>query len=136
VKNIFWKLFSSTKREEWNKNHILYCSKYLELNDNGYSLFQTKLLDELENVLTDFRISYVTEITEHRDLNDKYKDVKMITLTLDDNSKFWIYHDMAEFDLRNEHQIYEEWGYLKPQDLMDKYLDSVKDRLKIESNEL
>lgn len=135
MKKIFWELFSSSKRKEWRKKHILYWRKYLELNEDGYSLFQTELLDKLENVLTDFRISYVIEITEHKDLNDGNRIVKMIMLTLDEDCKFWIYHDMAEFDLRNEHEIYEEWGYLKPQDLMDKYIESMKKQLKIESNE-
>lgn len=135
MKNIFWELFSSTKRKEWRENHILYWSKYLELNEKGFSLFQTELLDRLENVLTDFGISYVPEIIEQEDLNDERRVVKMITLTINENSKFWIYHNMAEFALGSEHEIYEEWGYLKPQDLMDRYLISMKKLLKLTNNE-
>ena len=123
-------ILKSSKRKEWNKNHISHWKKELILNDSGYSLFQNKLLEKLENVLTDFGISYVTEITEHKDLEDGNRIVKMITLTLDENSKFWIYHDMGEFDLKKEHQIYEEWGYLKPSDLINKYIKSTTELLK------
>ena len=131
--NILYKLFSSSKQKEWNKNHILYWGKSLELDDSGFSVFQNELIGKLKQVLNDNNISFVSEVTEHSDLNDKNKIVKMILLTLDENSKFWVYHDMADFIIKNESQIYEEWGYLKPEDLINEYLKSAKELLKIKN---
>ncbi len=134
--NRFIKIFNCSKSKEWNKNHIHFWKEYIDLNNEGFSSFQNELFGEIKKVLNDYNISFVGEVTEHQDLNDKNRVVKMITLILDDNSKFWIYHDMAEFDLRNEHEIYEKWGYLKPQNLMDRYLESMKKFLKLDNNEL
>ena len=134
MRNIFKKIFNSSKRKEWNENHIIHWEKSLELDDSGFSFFQNELLSKLEKVLIDCGIEYVTEIAEHKDLNDKNRIVKMITLILDENSKFWIYHDMADFNIKNEHQIYEEWGYLKPEDLINRYLKSTKELLKLKNN--
>lgn len=134
--NRFIKIFNCSKIKEWNINHIHFWKEYLDLNNEGFSSFQNELFGEIKKVLNDYNISFVGEVTEHQDLNDKNRVVKMITLILDDNSKFWIYHDMAEFDLRNEHEIYEKWGYLKPQNLMDRYLESMKKFLKLDNNEL
>jgi|TARA_B110000211_G_C13852463_1_gene452822 inhibitor of KinA sporulation pathway (predicted exonuclease) len=131
LRNLFRKIFKSTSRKEWNGNHILYWRKPLELNNFGFSVFQNKLLNEIEIVLKDSGISYETEITEHKDLEDKNRIVKMIKLTLNEKSKFWIYHNMAELDLKGKHEIYEEWGYLKPEDLIKKYLKSTKELLKL-----
>lgn len=130
MRNLFLNILKSSKRKKWNENHISYWKKELILNDSGYSFFQNKLFKKLENILTDFGISFVTKITEHKDLEDENKIVKMITLTLDENSKFWIYHDMAEFDFKKKHQIYEEWGYLKPNDLINEYIKSILELLK------
>jgi hypothetical protein len=118
------KLFTSTKRKEWNENHKLNWKSSLKYDKSGFSIFQNELLGKLENVLENFGISSVKEITEHKSLDNENIIVKMITLTLDENSKFWIYHDMAELDLVKEHQIYEEWGYLKPEDLINEFIKS------------
>lgn len=129
MKHLLSKIVNSFKRKEWNENHILYWKKYLELNDAGFSIFQNELFSKLENVLTDCGESYETEITEHDDLNSENRIVKMIQLTLNKNSKFWIYHDMADFMIENESQVYEKWGYLKPEDLINEYLKSTKELL-------
>ena len=134
MRNLFRKIFTSTNRKEWNENHILNWEKSLKLNDSGFSVFQKELVFELECVLADCGIKYETEITEHTDLNDKNRIVKMITLTSDENYKFWIYHDMAELEIKKQHEIYEEWGYLKPEDLINEYLKSTKELLKLKDN--
>jgi hypothetical protein len=125
-RNSLRNIFISSKQREWRKNHVIYWQNFLELNNSGFSLFQIELRDKLIHILSNNTISYVTEIVEHRDLNDESRIVKMITLTSDDNLKFWIYHDMAELEIDNKHEIYEEWGYLKPQDLIDRYLKSTE----------
>ena len=127
-------IFKSTKRKEWNENHIFHWKKYLELDDSGFSLFQNELVSKLKSILKVCGNSYETEITEHYDLNDADRIVKMIKLTLDENSKFWIYHNMADFTIESENQVYEEWGYLKPEDLINEYLKSAKELLNRKSN--
>ena len=134
MKNLFTKIFKSSKRKEWNENHILNWKNSLELNDSGFSVFQKELVSKLESVLADCGISYETEIMGHTDLSDENRIVKMITLTSDGNSKFWIYHDMAELKIKKQHEIYEEWGYLKPEDLINDYLKSTKELLKLKNN--
>jgi len=37
---------------------------------------------------------------------------------------------MAEYDLMNTHHIFEEWGYLKPDDLKETLLNSMKTEIK------
>lgn len=118
--------FNWKKNREWRENHILYWKKPLELDISGFSYFQIELREKLEKILNNHSILFAIEITEHADLNDRNRAVKMITLILDGNSKFWIYRDMAELSINNEHQIYEEWGYLKPEDLIKRYLNSTK----------
>ena len=134
LKNLLTKLFKSSKRKEWNENHILNWKRPLKLNDSGFSLFQNELVSKLEKVLSDCGIPYETEITEHYDLTSENEIVKMVKLTLSENSKFWIYHNMAELEIKNKHEIYEEWGYLKPEDLINKYLKSTKELLKLKNN--
>lgn len=123
--------FNFKKNREWIKNHILYWIKSLELDDYGFSFFQIELRNKLEKILNDNAISFTTEITDHADLNDRNRAVKIICLTLNESSIFWIYHDMADFMINNEIEIYEEWGYLKPEDLIEKYLESSKRLLKL-----
>src|SRR5690606_36042804 len=109
--------FNFKKNKEWRKNHILYWKKPLELNDSGFSFFQIELQNKLEKILNDNNILFTTEIINHADLNDRNRAVKMTSFILNENSKFWIYQDMAELDIYGKHEIYEEWGYLKPKDL-------------------
>ena len=134
MKNPLTKLFKSSKRKEWNENHILNWKKPLELNDSGFSVFQIELVSKLENVLAVCGIHYETEITEHYDLTSENEIVKMIKLTLNEHSKFWIYHNMAELEIKGKHEIYEEWGYLKPDELIKKYLESTKELLKLKNS--
>ena len=131
MRNLFMRIIKSSKRKEWNENHIIYWKKSLELSDAGFTIFQNELLDKLEQVLIHQAISYDTEITKH--LDDENRIVKMVVLTLDKNSKFWIYHDMADLTIEKKHRIFEEWGYLKPEDLINEYLKSTKELLKIRS---
>ncbi len=131
LKSLLTKLFKSSKRKEWNKNHILNWKKPLELNNSGFSVFQNELVSKLENLFADCGISYETEITKHYDLTSENEIVKLTKLTLSENSKFWIYYNMAELEIKSKHKIYEEWGYLKPEDLINEYLKSTKELLKL-----
>lgn len=127
---------SKKKRQEkkqLNQDHIRFWKEHLELNNDGYSLFQINLNRQLRNLLDTKRIEYSTEITKHIDTNENSKIVKLITITLINipDSKFWIYHNMADFKLNKKSQIYEEWGYLKPYDLIEEYLKSTVEILEI-----
>ena len=128
--NAFKNIFSS--RKKWNKEHVEYWKDNLKLKDDGYSKFQSDLVSRVESELSDLKIEFSIETTSHESLFDKNLIVKMITLTLNNlsDSKIWIYHDMAEYDLLNTHHIFEEWGYLKPDDLSDTFINSIKAEIK------
>ncbi len=132
LKTIFSKKYRLEKNK-WKKDHINFWQESLELRNDRFSLFQIKLNDHLKNLLDRNSVEYKTEITEHLDINDKSRTVKMITISLQNrtDSKFWIYHDMADFKLNKKSQIYEEWGYIKPNDLIEEYLKSTKEILEI-----
>ncbi len=118
---------------KWNKNHIALWKIPLEINANGFSNFQSNLLNVTKNFLESNEIKYSEEITTHIDNVDENKIVKLITLTLTDflNSKLWIYHDMADYDINKKHHIFEEWGYLSPIDLQEKFIENLHIVLKI-----
>lgn len=127
-------IFKSTKNKQWNKNHTLYWKESLELNDSGFTVFQNKLFVVLEILLKEKAITYTTEITRHEELDPRSRIVKMILITIDEHSKFWIYHDMADFIILNKHQVYERWDYLQPDDLIHEYIKSAKEVLKTDQN--
>ncbi len=118
----------------WNTNHINFWEIPLELNSEGFSNFQIELLSKIKYLLSTNSIKYTEEISEHLDLNENNKFVKLVTITLSDfeKSELWIYHDMAEYDLINNHHIFEEWGYLNPVELEETYLKNVKKILMLE----
>lgn len=126
LKNIFG------SRRKWNSEHIEYWKDELKLDNEGFSRFQSDLASRVKSELTDLQIEFTAETTSHQSLAEKNLTVKMITLTLISltNSKVWIYHDMAEYDLMNTHHIFEEWGYLKPDDLRDTFINSMKTEIK------
>ena len=128
--NVFKNIFG--RRKKWNKEHIEYWKDDLKLKDDGHSKFQSDLASRAKFELTDLKIEFSTETTNHESLSDKSVTVKMITFTLNNltDSKIWIYHDMAEYDLMETHHIFEEWGYLKPDDLSDTFISSMKTELK------
>jgi cyclophilin family peptidyl-prolyl cis-trans isomerase len=121
------------ENQKWHQNHIQFWGRYLEINNEGFSLFQTKLQSQLNDLLDRNAVEYLTEIKEYKDINGKNKIVKMITVKVNDtnNSKFWIYHDMADFDLNKNHQVFEEWSYLDPEELIEKYLKSTMGILRL-----
>jgi hypothetical protein len=121
------------KNKKWNIEHEQFWKAELELNNEGLSNFQKTLLIDVKYLLNSNSINYSEEVAEQSDLNDHSKIVKMFTLTLNQfkDSKFWIYHDMAEYNLDHIHHIYEEWGYLKPNDLKEKFIKTAKGILKI-----
>ena len=90
-------------------------------------------MKELKNLFVSNSIQYVEEVSEHTDLVDLNKIVKMITLSLKDysESQLWIYHDMAEYNVIKKHAIFEEWGYISPEELQEKYIKSLREILKI-----
>ncbi|UJF29355.1 hypothetical protein L0B70_10990 [Kaistella sp. 97-N-M2] len=90
-------------------------------------------MKEIKNLFDSNSIQYVEEVSEHTDLADLNKIVKMITLSLEDysESQLWIYHDMAEYNIIKKHAIFEEWGYISPAELQVKYIKSLRDILKI-----
>jgi len=124
--NVFKNIFS--RRKKWNAEHIEYWKDELILDNDGYSKFQLILFTKVKTELNDLNLGFTSEITEHPSLDNKDTTVKMITLTLCNlnDSKIWIYHDMAEYDLMNTHHIFEKWGYLKPVDLRDQFINLIK----------
>ena len=124
--NIFKNIFG--RKKKWNTEHIEYWNDELKLDNDGYSKFQLILFTKVKTALTDQNLCFTSEITEHSHLDNKDTALKMITLTLGNlnDSKIWIYHDMAEYDLMNTHHIFEEWGYLKPDDLRDRFIYLMK----------
>ena len=121
------------ENKKWNIEHEQFWKSELEMNNDGLSNFQYGLLNEIKYILDSNSITYKEENSKHIDINDDSKIVKMITITLNQpkESKFWIYHDMAEYELDNIHHIYEEWGYLKPNDLKERFLKTAREILKI-----
>jgi len=128
--NIFKNIFG--RRKKWNAEHIEYWKDELKLKDDGYSQFQSDLASIVKSELIDLKIEFSSVTTNHESISDKDVTVKMITLTLNNltDSKIWIYHDMAEYDLMNTHHIFEEWGYLKPDDLKETFVSSMKMEMK------
>ena len=112
----------------WNKDHKAFWKSALELNDEGLSNFQNELINEVKVLLNSNSIKYLEKTSKHFDLNDNEKIVKMITLSLIEysESKIWIYNDMAEYDINKIHHIYEEWGYLTPNELQEKFLSGIR----------
>lgn len=121
------------ENKKWNIEHEQFWKSELEMNNDGVSNFQYRLLNEIKYILDSNSITYKEENSKHIDINDDSKIVKMITITLNQpkESKFWIYHDMAEYELDNIHHLYEEWGYLKPNDLKERFLKTAREILKI-----
>lgn len=126
MENKLFRLLKSYNRKEWEEDHVQNWKNFLELNDSDFSAFQKALLYEIESVLKDFGISYKTEITEYTDLNDKRRKVKMIKLTSNQNSSFWVYPDMAELEVGKKHEVYEQFGYLEPVVLINEYVKSAR----------
>ena len=117
----------------WNRNHEESQKTPLELNSEGFSNFQAELLNKIKELLHSNSIKFTVENTEHIDLNNSDRKVKMITIHLNDlpESQIWIYNDMAEYEINKIHHIYEEWGYLTPVELQEKYIENIKEILKI-----
>ena len=113
---------------KWNATHKLNWDPELQLDKNGFTGFQLNLIKELKGLLQSYSIGYSEELTEHKDLYDENRIVKMIRISLNDSfdSQFWIYHDMAEYNLKSLHHIYEEWGYISPSELYEKYILNAK----------
>jgi len=118
---------------KWNKNHIALWKIPLQINADSFSNFQLSLLNEVKNLLESNGIKYYEETTTHFDNIGDNEVVKLTTLTLTDsiNSKLWIYHDIADYDINKKHQIFEEWGYLSPNELQEKFVESLQVVLKI-----
>ena len=118
---------------KWNENHQLNWNKELELESHGYSGFQLQLMKELKILFDSNSIEYVEEVSEYNDLSDRNKIVKMIVLKLKNysESQLWIYPDMAEYDVIKKHAIFEEWGYISPIQLREKFIKSLREVLKI-----
>ena len=119
--------------KKWNENHRLNWKSELELKNDGYSGFQLKFMKELKILFDLNSIEYVEEVSKHIDLFDSNKIVKMIVITLKNypESQLWIYHDMAEYDITKNHAIFEEWGYISPVELREKFVNSLREVLKI-----
>ncbi|WP_417940370.1 hypothetical protein [Flavobacterium sp. RS13.1] len=117
----------------WNRNHEESWKTPLELNNEGLSNFQAELLKKIKELLYSNSIKFIVKNTEHIDLNNSDRKVKMITILLTDlkESQIWIYNDMAEYEINKIHHIYEEWGYLTPIELQEKYIKNIREILKI-----
>jgi hypothetical protein len=113
----------------WNKKHDENWKTQLELNSEGFSNFQVVLIEKVKETLNLNSISFSEEISIHNDLNNYDREVKMITLNLNDfsESKIWIYHDMAEYEINKIHHVYEEHGYLTPEELQEEFLKSMSE---------
>jgi hypothetical protein len=119
IKNLF--------KNEWNETHVRLWEPYRELNNEGFSQFQIELQKLVETVLRANAIEFLVESTDEPHLNDDTITVKLITLSLTNyfDSVIWIYHDMAEYDLIKQHHIFEEWGYLSPKDLYQRFIENI-----------
>ncbi|MBS4040308.1 MAG: hypothetical protein KGZ81_06875 [Flavobacteriales bacterium] len=117
----------------WNRNHEEFWKTSLELNSEGLSNFQSELLDKIKELLNSNSIKFIENKSEHYDLDNSDRIVKMVNIILNDfpESQFWIYNDMAEYELNKIHHIYEEWGYLTPVELQEWYIKNVREILKI-----
>jgi hypothetical protein len=117
----------------WNRNHEEFWKTPLELNSEGLSNFQSELLDKIKELLNSNSIKFIENKSEHYDLDNSDRIVKMVNIILNDfpESQFWIYNDMAEYKLNKIHHIYEEWGYLSPFELQEWYIKNVREILKI-----
>jgi len=112
---------------KWNKNHKLLWKNSLEQDDDGFSGFQLTLAEDIKCLLNANAIKFTEEVAVYFDYTGDYEYVKLVTIILDElpDSKLWVYHDMAEYVINKEHHIYEEWGYLSPEDLQNRYLNSI-----------
>ncbi len=119
--------------KEWNDAHVLHWSKYLELDVSGFSVFQKELSSKLQDLLANFEIAYQTELSEHFDGNEGDRMVKILLITSGQNLKCWIYHDMADLEINKQHKVFEEWGYLKPDDLIRDYLKETRELVRLHS---
>jgi hypothetical protein len=119
-------------KTNWNKRHTEYWKESLQFDQNRLSFFQVELVDKLREQLNNCSLQYSIKITDFKDFDKEKKEVKLVTMTIDKwpGSKLWIYNNMADFEIDKNHQVFEEWGYLKPNDLMDKYLESLNELLK------
>lgn len=127
------KKLKSIFKSSWNTEHKKLWKISLELTNEGFSNFQTELNNKIKQLLNTNSIKFTENITDHTDLNDNSKKVKLIELSLNNftESKLWIYHDMAEFDINKKHHIYEEWGYLKPEELQKIFVENICDILNV-----
>ena len=128
---ILHKLNFNMFNRNWNRNHEEFWKSSLELNKDGLSYFQAELTEKIKKVLNSLSITFKEKITEHSDINNRDRIVKMITITFLENpkSKLWVYNDMAEYEINQIHHIFEEWGYLSPTELQKRFLTELNETL-------
>lgn len=121
------------KRKKWSDEHKKNWKEHLENSEDGLSIFQTKIENQVKSLLNDYSLTAKRKITKHLDLDDKTKEVKLISLRINElnSSEIWIYHDQAEYDIDGTHHTFEGTGYLKPIELELNFLDNLKEKIKL-----
>lgn len=68
----------------WNRNHEEFWKTSLELNSEGLSNFQSELLDKIKELLNSNSIKFIENKSEHYDLDNSDRIVKMVNIILND----------------------------------------------------
>ncbi|MCL9769376.1 hypothetical protein NAT47_03010 [Flavobacterium sp. HXWNR69] len=130
IKNIASSFF---RGKQWYKQHYQFWEKYLVLNNENLSKFQKNLSNDVKNLLESNHISFLEEIKEDTGFIIQEKTAKIITIKLTNvkDSTFWIYFDGSRYKLKGKNHNYEDINYLKPEELIDRYIKEVKKILNI-----
>jgi hypothetical protein len=123
--SFFRKLF--VRRNKWNAVHNEFWKIELEQDEAGCSIFQRDCVSRVEFTLNGHEILYSIEKIELKYELDKKGIATLISFRFakDGDSKIWVYNDMAEFDISGTHKIFEEWGFLKPSDLKEEFIEAL-----------
>ena len=82
-------------------------------------------------LLTESEIKFKMESQIYARENENPPQAIMLIYNLEaTEDKVWIYHDMADFQINNEHQVFEKWGYKSPEILINELVSTLSEKLK------